>query len=40
VAVLGDTVQEGDESFWVVLSNPTNAVLDNSSGLGTIRNDD
>jgi hypothetical protein len=38
--VLGDTVQEGDESFWVVLSNPTHAVLDNSSALSMIRNDD
>lgn len=40
VDVLGDLVDEDDESFEVTLSNPTNATLDDASGLGTITDDE
>ena len=40
VAVNGDTTVEPDESFYVNLSNPTNATLAKSQGVGTIQNDD
>ncbi|WP_439342146.1 Calx-beta domain-containing protein [Vacuolonema iberomarrocanum] len=40
VNVLGDTQPEVDETFVVTLSNPTNAVLLDAEGIGTIRNDD
>jgi hypothetical protein len=40
VSVNGDAVEEDDETFSVSLSNPVNATLDDSSGLGTILNDD
>mgnify|MGYP001422923854 CR=1 FL=1 len=40
VTVLGDTLREDDEIFHIVLSNPVNAVLGNTTGIGTIRNDD
>ncbi len=40
VAVIGDTTVEPDETFNVVLSNPTNATLGNDTGLGTILDDD
>jgi beta-glucanase (GH16 family) len=37
---LGDTLKQADKQFEVVLSNPTNATLGTSTGIGTIRNDD
>ena len=41
VAILGDTLDEEDETFTVVLSNPTNGSrLGNSSGTGIILDDD
>jgi Ca2+-binding RTX toxin-like protein len=40
VQVHGDTVIEPDETFTVNLSSPTNAVLLDAQGEGTIRNDD
>lgn len=40
VAVRSDTLVEGDQSFTVSLSTPTNAVIGDGSGLGTIRDDD
>src|SRR5438128_360790 len=40
VFVKGDTQIEADETFFVILSNPTNATLLNATGQGTIRNDD
>jgi subtilisin-like proprotein convertase family protein len=40
VLVNGDTVVEPNETFNVNLSNPTNATITDSQGLGTITNDD
>jgi endo-1,4-beta-xylanase len=40
VKVLPDSVDESDETFRVVLSNPTNAVLGRAEGTGTILDDD
>jgi hypothetical protein len=40
VLVNGDTLNEADETFVVNLSNAVNATLTNSSGTGTITNDD
>lgn len=40
VPVLGDTLNESNETFTVNLWAPTNALLGNSQGLGTILNDD
>jgi hypothetical protein len=41
VAIKGDTRQEADESFYVLLSNASsNALIDNAYGWGTIVNDD
>ncbi len=40
VAVLGDTVAEGDETFTVTLSNADNATLADNEGTGTIQDDD
>lgn len=43
VSVAGDTVQEGNETFTVTLSNisnPASATFADASGLGTITNDD
>jgi hypothetical protein len=40
VQVLGDTTPEDDETFDLVLSNPTNAVLVAGTGVGTILDDD
>jgi uncharacterized repeat protein (TIGR01451 family) len=40
VSVLGDTVVENNETFWVNLFNPTNALLADAQGVGTIINDD
>ena len=40
VTVNGDTDVEGDETFNVVLSAPSNATIGDGTGLGTIQNDD
>ena len=41
VLVKGDTIREGNETFFVMLSNPSpNAVFEDSIGVGTILNDD
>ena len=40
VTVNGDTTVEPDETFYVNLSNPTNATLSSVTGTGTIVNDD
>ena len=40
VTVMGDTLIESNETFFVNLSNPTNATLDRARGVGTIINDD
>ena len=40
VTIRGDTSVESDETFFVNLSNPTNATLADAQGLGTISNDD
>ena len=36
----GDLTQEGNESFFVNLSSPTNATIGDGQGQGTIQNDD
>lgn len=40
VTVNGDTTVEPDETFFVNLSNPTNATISTAQGTGTILNDD
>jgi parallel beta-helix repeat protein len=40
VSVSGDTVPEGDETFFLNLANPTGAAVGDSQGRATIRNDD
>ncbi len=40
VQVQGDTLDEPDETYTVLLSNPVNATLADGSGLGTILDDD
>jgi hypothetical protein len=40
VQVNGDTTVEPDETFFVNLSNPTNATITDNQGVGTITNDD
>jgi hypothetical protein len=40
VVINGDTILEPDETFNVVLSNPSGATIADGSGLGTIVNDD
>jgi hypothetical protein len=40
VTVLGDVINEGNETFFINLSNPTNAVVADGQGRGTIDNDD
>jgi serralysin len=40
VAVIGDTLNETNETFFLNLSGATNATLLNSQGIGTIQNDD
>ena len=40
VTVLGDTVFEGNETFFVNLTNPVNATIADSQGQGTIVDDD
>jgi uncharacterized repeat protein (TIGR01451 family) len=40
VQVVGDTVVEGDHSFYVNLTNPSNATIGDNQGVGTIIDDD
>jgi hypothetical protein len=40
VPVVGDTVVEPDETFTVILANPSGANIVDGQGVGTIRNDD
>ena len=40
VEIFGDTSVEGNETFNVTLTSPTNATISDNSGLGTINNDD
>jgi len=40
VAIRGERLDEGDESFFVKLSNPTNAAIVRGTGVGTIQDDD
>ncbi|MCP4419359.1 MAG: hypothetical protein GY805_22320, partial [Chloroflexi bacterium] len=40
ILVYGDTVDEDDETFFVDLSNPSNATLDDAQGQATINDDD
>jgi len=40
VPVIGDTTPESNETFNVVLSNPTNAVIADGTGVGSITDDD
>ncbi len=40
VNVVGDEIAESDETFTVILSNPVNCLLGNSTIVGVIRNDD
>ncbi len=40
VPVYGDTADESDETFYVDLSNPTNATIADGRGTGTIQDDD
>ncbi|MEM8639509.1 MAG: Calx-beta domain-containing protein [Cyanobacteria bacterium P01_G01_bin.54] len=40
VLVVGDAAQEGDETFFLNLSAPTNATIADNQGLGTLQGDD
>ncbi|MFN5515704.1 MAG: ELWxxDGT repeat protein [Cyanobacteriota bacterium] len=40
VPIIGDNLIENNESFFVTLSNPSNAIITDSQGIGTIKNDD
>ncbi len=40
VSLIDDNLSEVDETFTVILSNPTNAVIDDDKAVGTIENDD
>jgi CSLREA domain-containing protein len=40
VTINGDTVFEGNETFFVNISSPVNATISDSQGVGTITNDD
>jgi chitinase len=40
VRIIGDTVSEADETFFLRLSAPTNATITDGEGVGTIMNDD
>lgn len=40
VEILGDTADEANERFFVNLTNPTNATVSDSQGVGTITDDD
>jgi hypothetical protein len=40
VTVLGDTLSEASETYFLTLSNPTNAILGRAQGVGTITDND
>src|SRR5262249_3304991 len=40
IPIIPDSVPEPDETFYVRLSNPSNATLTDGEGLGTIKDDD
>ena len=40
INVIGETIKESNETYTVRLSSPTNAVIGDSDGLGTIIDDD
>jgi subtilisin family serine protease len=40
VSIIGDTISEADETFFVNLSNPTKAIIADGKGKGTILNND
>ncbi|MDY6805662.1 MAG: Calx-beta domain-containing protein, partial [Cyanobacteriota bacterium] len=40
VVVLGDSVAESDEFFWLGIVNPTNAIIEDNWGLGAIVDND
>jgi hypothetical protein len=40
VTVLGDSINESNEVFFLNLSNPTNSLISDGQGVGTINNDD
>ena len=40
VTIMGDVANEADETFFVNLSNPTNATISDAQGVGTIVSDD
>src|SRR6185503_7905589 len=40
VPLVGDTLNEGDETFFVTLTNPSNVTIDRAQAIGTILNDD
>lgn len=40
VTIIDDTIEEGDETFTVDLSNPTNATIADGQGTGTIQDND
>jgi hypothetical protein len=40
VAIVGDVTNEADETFFVNISDPTNATISDAQGVGTIVNDD
>ena len=40
VPIVGDTLNEFDETFFANLTNPTNATIADNQGIGTITNDD
>ena len=40
VPIIGDTLDEADETFTVTLSSPTNATLADDQGIGTITDND
>ena len=40
VSIVSDTVAESNDNFQIDLTNPTNALVDDGQGIGTIMNDD
>ena len=40
ITINGDTMDEDNETFFVNLTNPTNAIMADAQGIGTITNDD
>jgi hypothetical protein len=40
IEIIGDTLNEADETFFLVLSNPVGATIADGEGVGTILNDD